>query len=71
MQIIVDAHTNAESLVGGTFTDEHGDKFTILTADQAPALNSVAYGARGDAAGRLNGCLFVAILPYGKTLNVH
>lgn len=71
MQITVDATTSTESLVGGTFSDEHGDRFTILTADHAPDLGAVAYGARGDASGRLLGCLFVAFLPYGKSLTAH
>ena len=55
-----------EQLVGGTFIDEHGDRFTILTADHEPALSALAYGARSEGAG---GYYFAALLPYGKTLN--
>lgn len=70
MEIIVNAQTSTESLVGGTFTDEHGDRFTILTADHEPKLDALAYGARAAEGGRLLGCLFVAFLPYGKKLTV-
>ena len=65
MELIVSETTNVADLIGGEFSDEHGDKFTILTADHAPQLHALAYGARSQAAG---GYLFVAMLPYGKTL---
>lgn len=70
MEITVTAQTSIESLVGKTFTDSLGDTFTILTADHEPNMNAVAYGARAAEGGRLLGCLFVAFLPYGKTLKV-
>jgi hypothetical protein len=71
MKIVIGTDTSTEALVNATFTDEQGDTFTILTADHAPNLGAVAYGARASDTGRLLGNLFVALLPYGKKLIMH
>ena len=65
MELIVSETTNTAELIGRVFSDEYDDRFTILSADHAPALNALAYGARSEGAG---GYYFAALVPYGKTL---
>ena len=62
--IQVASDTDAGALVGQTFSTENFDRFTMLSADQAPELRAIAYSARDER----DGYLFLAFLPWGKAL---
>lgn len=62
--IQVTSDTDAGALVGQTFSTEHFGRFTIRSADQAPELRAIAYGAQDER----DGYLFLAFLPWGKEL---
>jgi hypothetical protein len=65
MPITVDETTDLDALVGRTFrTDTFEDPFTLLSADQVPALTAIGYTARDVSLGYP----FIAFLPWGKAL---